>query len=312
MNIDTFLDELKIKYHYDKKLINSIGKVIPAMIIYFGKKYEDLVFSAIKSCEIIKCSPYQNIKEIITSNELEYKEEYKELNSIYISKPVIKYYSLIDSYIIREVKRYIIISHVHNLDSFTGIGELVKELSILVKSFKDEYMIKGKNIIKRNGFALSESSIENESTINLISLTGRGIEASFNTYDTDKIVELVLGSPYTSIDNKSLRDVAVMLKERLDYQEVIIEAELNGNLNNFSNQYDKFNLNMFNKLNALLDSILVIENHRRASNKNDFSLSITNERLKYLQNEVLNYFIDYSEIIISINKKLVESIVNIN
>ena len=307
MNIERFLNELKETYNYDDKLLNAIGKIIPAMIIYFGKKHTDLIMNAIKSCEIIKCSPYQNIKEVIISKQLEYKEYYKDLNSIYISNPSIIYYSIIDSYIIREVNRYIIISHVHNLDSFTGIAELIKEITTLVKSYKNEYIIKDKKIYKRNGFELSESIIENESTINLINQKNSGIEIGFNTYDTDKIVELSLGAPYTSIDNKSLRDVAVMLKERLSYQDLIIEAELTGEQNQFLLKYDKFNLDMFNKLSFLLDSISVIESHRKTSNKSTFSLSITNERLKYLQNEVLNYFIDYSELIISINKRLIES-----
>ena len=36
-----YLNSIKAKYNYDDKTIRALGKILPALVTYFGEEYED-------------------------------------------------------------------------------------------------------------------------------------------------------------------------------------------------------------------------------------------------------------------------------
>ena len=203
----SFLDTLKLKYNYSDKLMIELNKIIPKMIAFYGKEYETLIKKAISSTKIIECNSYQPLSVIvdglgITKENKEkalIKENIKLAGSIYLADPVIVYDELLKSYIIKDVRRYIILSHFYNLDSPRGLATLTHELSKLIRSFHNEFRIDNDILTMRNGVKISKKKIdkkEDEIIFYLMGEENTGLELGINSYEEECITSSVINDKY--------------------------------------------------------------------------------------------------------------------
>ena len=64
--MENYLQNLKQKYNYDNKLIETLRKIIPAFIEYYGPEYEQIILDAIESCNIHIQGEKENYKEYLS------------------------------------------------------------------------------------------------------------------------------------------------------------------------------------------------------------------------------------------------------
>ena len=233
MNIDSFVDVVSSKYNYDYRTINALKKIIPALIEYYGNDYCDIIFNAINACEIIHCDSFSTISSVVYDNNLldnymNFNEEIKRDDGIYISKPIISYDEFFNKYKIDSIIRKIIVSHTYNFDSPKGLEVLTFQLCSLIKSFHNEYIIEDNVLNKRCGLLSSKALISKTDKINIIDKKefGSSLENGMNIYDTEKIVSLILKDNYKCYHYDSISTIAMILKEKFGLKDVINKAEL--------------------------------------------------------------------------------------
>lgn len=264
--MNLFLDKINSLYNYDQKIVNALSKIIPNMIKYYGKEYENVIYSAIVSCEIILCNSYETVLSVIKENSLSYFVNYDKLvendnkfnSGLYFSSPLIVYDKFSNKFRIDGVNRKIIISHTYNLDSPKGIEILTYSLCSLVKSYNNEYKIDNNYVYIRNGFYNEKRKIIYDGSIcylEYVSSFGVGINNGLNVYDTDKIVSLVLNDDYKCYEYNSLCKIVFVLYEKLGLKSKIVRSLILDKLD-FAFLY---NINLYNRLCLLCDECMSLE-----------------------------------------------------
>ena len=263
MNINSFVDKISSKYNYDYRTINALKKIIPALIEYYGANYEELIINAINDCEIIHCDSYNTISSVVYENNLledymNFNDEIKRDDGIYISKPIIKYNEMLNKFEISDVIRKIIVSHTFNFDSPKGLEVLTFQLCSLVKSYFKEYKIDENILYRRGGLSLSKSVISKNKKISLLDKNdyGYSLEEGMNIFDTEKIVSLILKDNYKCYHYDSVSTIAMILKDKFGLKEVINKAEI---VNDFSFLKRLANEDDYSLLVSLADKCLKIE-----------------------------------------------------
>ena len=263
MNIDSFVDKVSSKYDYDYRTINALKKIIPALIEYYGNDYVDIIISAISDCEIIHCDSFNTISSVIYENNLldnyiNFNDEVKRDDGIYISKPVISYDNFFNKYEIDNVIRKIIVSHTYNFDSPKGLEVLTYQLCSLIKSYYKEYEIEDNILHKRCGLSNSKSLISKSDKISFADKRefGNSLENGMNIYDTEKIVSLILKDNYKCYHYDSISTIAMILKGKFGLKDIVNRAEI---INDISPLKKISSDEDYSLLNALADRCYDIE-----------------------------------------------------
>ena len=164
-----------------KELRKFIKTLIPHLNNYFGD--EQLVKEAISSVNII-LSP--DLPEVVRDDEILSSsidpDEVKDENGIYASIPHVIFDVKERIYKVDSVDRYILIN-ANGLYYDETKSALIHELCHLIKSYKNEFVIKKDIIIQNAGFARIASQItrsDDRFEINIIHKTGIGLEEGFN------------------------------------------------------------------------------------------------------------------------------------
>lgn len=260
----SFLNTLKMKYDYSDKLITALDKIVPKLIAFYGQEYESIIKKAISSTQIIECTSYQPISSILpvlnlTKQKKEkelIKENLKAMASVYIADPVIIYDELLQSYIIKDVKRYIILAHFHNLDSPRGLATLTHELSKLIRSYQNEFKISNDTLTQKTGFKISTKKITKEqdkTVLHLQSEENVGLEIGINSYEEEKITSLVINDKYETFDSETPKKVAFILYERLGLKEEMINQALTSSMS-LTQRYD-IRPDLLEELSTLVDEV---------------------------------------------------------
>lgn len=291
MELDLFLLKLKSKFNYENKVITALEKIIPKIILYYGEKYEELLEKSLLDCTIINCNSKETINMVKTEKSKIQEKKDKSLISdnlsfiggIYYSSPDLFYDTNLNSYVIKSVKRYIIISHTYNLDSARGIAILTHNICHLMKSYNNEYKLQDNILIKRCGLKYEKYLLktnDNDITIDLINDYNTGLEEGINSYDEEEILKLILNDNYETFDYQNTKYIATCLKDRLKLKNIIEEAEFTGDIESF---IERYGIDEFDTLSSLADSSCELEDK-----KNNYD--ITKEELKSINNEI-NYLI---------------------
>lgn len=284
----SFLNTLKMKYNYSDKLITALDKIIPKLIVFYGHEYEAIIKKAISTTRIIECTPMQPISSILPVLKLTkqnkekalIKENLKTSPSIYIADPVIIYDELLNSYIIKDVKRYIILAHFHNLDSPRGLATLTHELSKLIRSYQNEFKISSDILIEKTGLKISTKKIlkdQDDITLDLEKEQNVGLEIGVNSYEEEQITSLVINDKYETFDTKIPKKVAFILYERLGLKQDIIKQSLTGT-NEFQERYN-IKPDLLKELSELVDDTVKQE-------EQNSDINITKEEKNQIEEEL--------------------------
>lgn len=305
MIIDSFLYELKNKYDYNDKLTRALGKILPNLVKYYGYFAWDVIKNSLFDCEIIMCDSYSTIGMVIKSLNLIsvddssflIKEDLNYVSGIYLSRPNVNYDNVLNSYVIDGVKRYIILSHTYNLDSARGLASLTSQLCKLVKSYKNEFVLKDDVVIKRTGLEKRFYKIinkENKYFLKLDSYNNVGLEEGINSYDEQEILKLILGDNYETFDYQNTKSIALCLKNRLGLKEKLDCCEINGNIADFIYDYEGES-NLFSELSLLADDSCILENKKSNYNLTKEERDSIDSEIKFLINKLVNNLIEYKK-----------------
>ena len=294
-----YLNSIKAKYNYDDKTVRALGKILPAIISYYGEEYEDLILQAVLNCRIIPCSSKETISKIKKEHNLNFKNGVSDIASIEIKGSEVCYFSDVkieyleddNKYIIKDVDRLIITAHTFNYDSPKGLEVLTYGLLKLVKSFNNEFVIDENVLVKRTGFEIEKRHIvQNDDGIllNFISHEGHGLEEGFNIYDTSKVVSLILGDDYKCYDYDSIYTIARIMKETFGFKDKLNACELEGDLNKFKNIYEEENFEDECNECLLLENEMFISVTRE--DKNEFAQRINEKLNNNIFNKLMNIY----------------------
>ncbi len=268
MELVSFFEELKRRYHYTEKEMNALRKIVPTMISYYGNYYTNLIMEAILKTKIISCKSDETIGMVesrIRSMDYDsYADILKENKSIkaakYVSEAQVYYDDLINNYMILGINRFIILAHTYNLDSAKGMAGLTKELCRLVKGYYGEYQLSGNEIVRKTGVKkeIIEVSGIDDIHMSLKSSKNTGLEEGFICYDTEKIVGMILKDKYEDFDYDLIKKFAHVLHDDLGLKNAIFHSELEKSYH-LEVELDSVE-GMWNSFNTLLDYSAQIEN----------------------------------------------------
>ena len=285
----SFLNTLKMKYDYSDKLITALDKIIPKLIAFYGTEYESIIKKAISTTRIIECTSYQPISSILpvlnlTKQNKErqlIKENLKTMPSIYIADPVIIFDEFLKSYIIKDVKRYIILAHFHNLDSPRGLATLTHELSKLIRSYQNEFKISNDTLLQKTGLKISTKKItkeEDEIILNLEKEQNTGLEIGINSYEEEQITSLVINDKYKTFDTNIPKKVAFILYERLGLKDEIINQSLLSS-QKLNQKYD-ITPDLLKELSTLIDEVALQE-------EKNSDVNLTKEEKEQIKDKII-------------------------
>lgn len=223
--MQSIYDDLIKKYNYDSKTIKALKRIIPALISYYGREYEDLINNAVLSTKIEICSSYDTVSSILGKynyNKIDYQ-------NTYYSVPTIIYNENLNRFEISNINRFIILENKYNLDSPKGIEVLTSSFVSLIKSYVDEYTIEGNILIKTEGLRKEKYKIIYD-RINLetefLEEENLGLQKSLNMFDTSRITSNIVKDDYKIHEYSFLQIIGTILKEKFGYSFEIKEEEL--------------------------------------------------------------------------------------
>lgn len=263
----SFFSKLRDKFNYDDKTMKALYMIVPALIEYYGKDYEEIILSSIYDCEIIPCNSHDTISKVLNKHKLTplvggtmvSDVDLKRSESVYCPNVKVSYDKDSNKYNIDKTDRVIITSHTYNYDSLKGIEILTHALCHLVKSYNNEFEIEENVLNIRNGIGYEKRKIiyGDDISLELMEEYGKGFEEGLTLYDTEKIVSLICKDNYIIYDFNSIYTVAYILKDRFKLKDEINEYELAGDSSSFRNKYGD---DLVDDIGRLCDECLINEN----------------------------------------------------
>ena len=228
------VEEIIKKHNYNEDIANYLRKAYPELVNYFNN--EQIVYEALLNAPIkLTDNLYNCLKEngFLNNNQDAGVVSYDTLKvcaGVYHSEPNIKYDKSKEQYTIDSVNRIVAINAYSLVPDFSK-GTLSHELCHLIKSYNNEYTIKGDTVVEKSGLITRIYQLKNnngEVSKELWSETGVGLEEGLNAVAEEKVTSNVIGQPYTTGGYKTLREIA---KNILNYNipelhEIIKEAEI--------------------------------------------------------------------------------------
>lgn len=300
MDSTGFVESLKHKYNYSDKLVNALNEIIPQLICFYGVKYKDHIEKAISSVEIIECDPSHSISTVLSdlsflnsSNVSIVDQKIKNQGSVYIAYPEVVYDEFLQSYIIKNVKRYIVLAHFHNLDSPKGKATLVRELAKLIRSFHNEFIVDGDNLITRTGLKKTYRKLTNKVDIlvSLLRVENSGLEEGINSYEEEKITSLVIDDNYETFDYDLPKKVAYILYEKLNLKDLVLSSSIMAS-GDLEREYD-LNSDLFGYLSELVDDALKLEDLNHDVNITKDGKDRVKEELEVIEHAIGDNMIAY-------------------
>ena len=299
---NTFLEGLRKRYDYDDKTIKALSLIMPKLIEYYGKEYENLIMNALSETRIIPCSSKETISTVLRREKNGFSFcsdiDLKRAESIYAAFVNIDYEEESNSYKISDVKRVIVTNHKFNYDSLKGIEILTHAICHLIKSYKDEFTIFENTITYRSGLSYeTRKIIYGEEDLLLIEEYGQSLEEGFNLLDTEKIVSKICMDEYKSYDFNSIHTVALILKDKYRFEKEINSFEIKGDLEGFRKRFGERSVD---NLSLLCNDCLLLENDMLLSYSRDDKDYLANRLNTILTNEVYDNLVNmyqYKEIV---------------
>ena len=245
------IEKLKQKYDYDDVLIGALEKIIPAMGEYYGQEYKKLIEDAVLSCNIHMQQKITERPEKYLEENLPTRDNGKVLGgagAFYQSAPVVQPNGDIES------KRIIYLRHTcKDLTNNSHLSALVHEMCHLVKSYKDEYVMKDGKLIQRTG--ISTTCLEKDLDTGKYGETKtekNGIDEALNTYDEGKIMTIITGE---KCYGKAYSEMAVLTDELMEENKTFREAFKTSMLDGDKSYIDKLGEEKVEKISEAYEEI---------------------------------------------------------
>lgn len=219
---EEYLDKLKTKYNYNSELINSLSKIISAMIQHFGKENKNIILNALYNSEIHIQESGENPKNYL-SNFFEKDYEWNPpfgASGFHYQDLTVKDNQVNLKHIIYMLNH----DGNFNLSNDGNLATLVHELCHLVKSYNRVRIIDGK-IVSFSGFMYNEFDLQGKFLNSDNSNIHVGIEEALNCYDEEKIMEQILGHPYESSEYNGITKLIGKLMENDEIKKAIRKTQ---------------------------------------------------------------------------------------
>ena len=211
------IEDIIQKFNYNEELANFLRKAYPAFVEQFD---EQLVYDALSNVEIVIKD--KNVADILKErgflkNEKDQGlvsfETLKVCSGVYHSETDISYNKALNSYSIDNVRR-IVAENASSLILESRKSALVHELGHLIKSYRNEYTIKGDTLVEKSGLITRIYQLHEEDGVVVRELWSEscvGLEEGLNAILEDQVTSKIIGRPYFSNGYQSLKELARLI-----------------------------------------------------------------------------------------------------
>ena len=258
---------------------------------------EKLVNDSFSNVNINSCN---NIYDYLIENKLmvgiakQNKDSLSVIGGLYFSYPIIDYDEN-NNYIIKDIKRNILIRNL-DLNNKTSVAALVHELGHLVKSYNNEFVIKGDMLINQSGLITKYLRLRNVFFSTLEHMECVGFEEGLNTYLEENIMQRLGYNNYISLNYLGSNNIARDLINTLDIYEDIKYAQITHN-----KDYLRYLLGYnFDTLSKLIDEVNMLDSKMLINESEEDKNKKIDELLTFIDN---NYYPIKNDIIKQLKKK---------
>ena len=154
-------EEIIKKYNYDEEFSKLLYQIYSEIVSYYGN--EEIVYNAFLNAEIRSVpSIYDYLSEndmLENDNTLITESELKKSTGLYTSKEIIEKRN--HDFKISEIKRVVLIKD-FDINDTEKKATLIHELCHMVKSYENEYVVKGNILVKNSGIIEQYYRLESE------------------------------------------------------------------------------------------------------------------------------------------------------
>ncbi len=216
--MEEYLEKLKQKFHYGEELMNLLSHLIPAMITYYGKEYENMILEALLHCEI----HFQEQNE----KPKEYLNDYFGVNkdwkipflggAFYQNEIFVK-----ENQVMAKPILYLIRVYLHQYIPFDfqkeeHVNTLIHEICHLIKGYGKLKVVDGK-IIDSTGLMKTVYTYTPEKGVQEEMDDHVGIEEAINEVDTIRIMEIMTGKKQ---EIYGYQRAGILAEYLLDYEDI--------------------------------------------------------------------------------------------
>jgi len=291
-----FLEKLQQQYSYSEKLMHALEKIFPILVSYYGKEHQEMIERALYHTRIVECNSYQTIalvlKDLLPSFTFSFDPS---VGGVYVSYPSIAYSSVVSSYIISNVSRLIVLSHTYNLDAISGLSILTEQLCRLIRSFPFEYRLAGNELLQKSGICCSKYLLEqkNDQVVSvLVSKDHCGFEEGCVSYDTERIVSLLVKDTYHHFSAEFEKKIAFVFYDYLRFEKILLASLFSPDFTVFFEQYHS---GSFSKLSSMIDQAWSLEKEGLQMNVSKDEKMEINQKLLVLSDRIVQNISFYLE-----------------
>lgn len=189
------------KHGYDEEFSSFLEEVYNELVIYYGN--EDIVYEALLNTPIVSCDNiYNYLKEnglLEQNSNIINDGDLKRSSGVYQSLPSIIYDEETNEFKLQSIKRIVAVVN-FDLNSYTKKSTLIHELSHLIKSYHNEFVIEGDTLIERSGLIEKHYELQYDGTkvkLSLINEKGIGLEEGLTSACEEDIMRKIVDPSYS-------------------------------------------------------------------------------------------------------------------
>ena len=255
---ETFVDEISKEYSYDNNIKHLLYLIVPSFIIYYGLENEKLILNVFKEVKIY----------------------YKESNNNFIHASFIQKLIKTDTF---HVQKYINLNKYKDVGLSMLIDTLIHEYNHAINSYNNELKSDNDYIYLRTGICFLKYD---KLSLNVLEKSkSTYLEEIINTYDTERIINIISTLNTYKIDNIEVSNILFTINKEFNNKEyksnayvfgrticdelirnktftpTICNLRLKGLIEDIPSLFDSVIgiENSYNKLNDLLEEVYILQ-----------------------------------------------------
>lgn len=232
MEVNAFIEHLRIKYNYSDELVSFLKKALPSIIDYYGEQRKDFIFEALDNCEIHVQKEKEDTEQYL--NEYFCAEE--EYNPPTMVAAGFHHDRLIktDNGISKKSIVYLITNNLgiyrpFDFENKNYMSALIHELCHAIKGY-GKLNIVGNQVITSSGL-MKHYSIYDEKSGTFVETGSKnvGLEEALNSYDEVSIMSMITGKQFECTGYATMeRLIAQILENNPDLASIIKKSQFSG------------------------------------------------------------------------------------
>lgn len=257
-----FTDRLSTKYNYPNNIRHVLYLIIPAFIIKYGLKYENMILDCFDKTKIYISPVEDKVCTAFFTRKLQQNQD-----------QLPKYYSI----------KFIVLNQYHGISLIEMLDNIVHEFNHAVNSMLNEIKYDDKKVSMRTGLSYMTFNVSNLNDV-IDKTSDITLEEIINTKQTEDIINIINSFGQYQIENIEFNNTFYTLKHEIDehytsnayilqslickelmhnktFIPTIENLRLNGNVDDIDTWFDNVTGTMgsYHKLTNLLESILKME-----------------------------------------------------